>query len=1147
MVTHRRFPLLLVVLAGLGVPAPALDAQGHFCAQAALHPPHSSASDAGGCTPPAARTAALKAAMGTQQAVVLFAAFSGEEGLPADVPSWAGNLLDAHVPGSLTQYYETMSLGQLHVRGSPGPRWYTSAEPASEYLADQPGSTGQYGRFVVEVLTRADGDIDFSRFDGNDDAVVDAVFVVLRSVPDHLILGAATGIGNLGFAEYGPQSPRLDGAYFVTGDTGADGRPVREGQNCYYLGDVPPESDSLARTMVDRECADGRWVEAGHPLGRTADPQTGGDNLDFWAHDAVYAAGHAGNLGDATDPFDGVRFTAFTPQTNPASLSLDGKAAARVEDVRLVDGAVHARVQAPLARLRISGLALRGQDGYYRGTWGGASPGTYRARVAARDAAGNTGFGDWRGFAVAAGPGPPAAPRAPAWEAVGPQATWPVSARALEIAPSDPQVQYLLSDQGAWRRVAGGAWTQTALPPSGRYTQDALRLHPDAPLTLAYYPDPAPRSVLVSQDGGAHWEPVHRADLDEDMVFVVPQGPASRVYATGEHEVRVSEDGGMTWYRAALPGAVNLVLEHPADRRLVYLQATPAKGYSYLLRSADGGRTWEQVGEGYVGYAALAGGPLDPLSLLAGREQGVRHSADGGITWRLLGHFAGGIAETRGVRQLAVSPADSAVVYAVHETNNNLVWQSRDGGATWRIVRAPGYAWRVTPDPDRPDGLWVTIASDTGAWGLYRSDDSGVTFIRQQAPHQPVPVRLVCALPSGDVFGATYRSPGADDRFTPAVFSLQPGVTEPRWRFLDDPYLSSLSMLHVDPARSGAAWAQHEDGLSRSLDGGQTWKLLGPPGGGLGGAWGSVVLADLRLPRAWFYSDGRDVFYTADDGTTWEMRTAGLPDVPRRDLGGLARDPRTAALYTALGDTVWRSADDGRNWAPTGTLGTAQPVMSLGFHPLDDRHLYAATAGGLYRSADGGRRWTRQLQAGPGGWPWARLRFDPRTPARMYLVAGTALLRSADWGDNWQEVDHVLPGPTWLHDLAFDPADPAAVYVATSVGLFRVAPGDGASAVTRIEAAQPAVVALEPPYPNPSNASVTVPYRLPGRQGVRLTVHDVLGRRVRTLVHATQEPGEHRAAWNGTDQVGRRVGSGVYFCVLQAAAQVQVRRLARVR
>ncbi len=71
--------------------------------------------------------------------------------------------------------------------------------------------------------------------------------------------------------------------------------------------------------LVDLVAADGIFQDAGYPLGRLDDGGKGSDNLDFWAHDAAYVSAHSGNQGDATDPFDGVRFARLNMQTNPSS------------------------------------------------------------------------------------------------------------------------------------------------------------------------------------------------------------------------------------------------------------------------------------------------------------------------------------------------------------------------------------------------------------------------------------------------------------------------------------------------------------------------------------------------------------------------------------------------------------------------------------------------------------------------------------------------------------------------------------------------------------------------------------------------------------------------------------------------------------
>lgn len=69
--------------------------------------------------------------------------------------------------------------------------------------------------------------------------------------------------------------------------------------------------------MVDLVCADGRYADAGYPVGRSPDAMHGGDNLDFWAHDAAYRQRHAGNQGDAGDLFDGSVGQVLQVFTNP--------------------------------------------------------------------------------------------------------------------------------------------------------------------------------------------------------------------------------------------------------------------------------------------------------------------------------------------------------------------------------------------------------------------------------------------------------------------------------------------------------------------------------------------------------------------------------------------------------------------------------------------------------------------------------------------------------------------------------------------------------------------------------------------------------------------------------------------------------------
>jgi flagellar hook assembly protein FlgD len=79
---------------------------------------------------------------------------------------------------------------------------------------------------------------------------------------------------------------------------------------------------------------------------------------------------------------------------------------------------------------------------------------------------------------------------------------------------------------------------------------------------------------------------------------------------------------------------------------------------------------------------------------------------------------------------------------------------------------------------------------------------------------------------------------------------------------------------------------------------------------------------------------------------------------------------------------------------------------------------------------------------------------------------------------------------------------------------------------------------LEQNFPNPFNPSTTIKYSL-GRENNGLSsntvlkIYNTLGQEIKTLVNEKQKSGEHTVAWNGTDNGGNRVASGVYFYSLQ--------------
>ena len=89
----------------------------------------------------------------------------------------------------------------------------------------------------------------------------------------------------------------------------------------------------------------------------------------------------------------------------------------------------------------------------------------------------------------------------------------------------------------------------------------------------------------------------------------------------------------------------------------------------------------------------------------------------------------------------------------------------------------------------------------------------------------------------------------------------------------------------------------------------------------------------------------------------------------------------------------------------------------------------------------------------------------------------------------------------------------------------------------------PATFALDANVPNPFNPETAIPFALAQASSVRLEIFDMLGQRVRTLVQEQLSAGSYRVLWDGRNEQGLRVGSGVYLYRLRTGSFTQIRRM----
>ena len=162
-------------------------------------------------------------------------------------------------------------------------------------------------------------------------------------------------------------------------------------------------------------------------------------------------------------------------------------------------------------------------------------------------------------------------------------------------------------------------------------------------------------------------------------------------------------------------------------------------------------------------------------------------------------------------------------------------------------------------------------------------------------------------------------------------------------------------------------------------------------------------------------------------------------------------------------------------------------------------------------------------------------------PLRFSLYFGTPIPTLLDWGN-------------------FQSYDPPGELTVGQTYYWYVIVGDGkedvSSPMWSLYIANPTPVTMREPvlnlgqnHPNPFNPQTTIPYEVPGDglSHVRLFVSDAAGRLVRSLVNQSMSAGAHVTTWDGKDDGGSAVASGVYFCVLDVNGERRTRKMSLLK
>jgi photosystem II stability/assembly factor-like uncharacterized protein len=627
---------------------------------------------------------------------------------------------------------------------------------------------------------------------------------------------------------------------------------------------------------------------------------------------------------------------------------------------------------------------------------------------------------------------------------------------------------------------------------------------PSQPYT--YYFGAVAGGVWKTTDGGISWDPLfdkQGTSISSIGAIAVADSDPNVIYAgTGEACIRgnisfgdgvyKSTDAGKTWVNVGLKDTRHIggVIIHPTNPDVVFVAAL---GHAYgpntergIFRTRDGGKTWEKVlyfddrtggidivfdpHNSHVLFAAMWEGWRTPWTLNSGgAKDGLYRSNDDGSTWKRV--EGNGMPEgTLGRISVAVSGADSNVVYALIEAKKGGLYRSDDGGTNWALInddhRFRQRAWYFThvwADPKNAGGVYI---ADTG---FFHSVDGGKSFEVMNPPHGDNhafwidpnnPNRMI----NGNDGGATISVDGgknwttqenqptaqfyhvvADNDFLYRVYGSQQdnssigirtrsdngAILRPDW----DPVGGGESgYITVDPRDSNIVYADDEGpfltrfdrstGQSQSI---QEWPedISGHPASSqkYRYTWTMPLIISSHNPDV-IYHASQYVFRSNDAGHSW---TEISPDLTRNDKSkqGDSGGPITKDQYSVEYFDV---------------------IFTLAESPKQQGLLWAGTDDGLVQfTRDEGKSWANVTPKDVPEWAMISLiEASPFDAGTAYLAVDAHKLdnfkpyvfKTSDFGKSWTKITTGLPDNSYVHAVREDPKHKGLLYAGTEAGIW---------------------------------------------------------------------------------------------------------------
>ena len=580
----------------------------------------------------------------------------------------------------------------------------------------------------------------------------------------------------------------------------------------------------------------------------------------------------------------------------------------------------------------------------------------------------------------------------------------------------------------------------------------------------ALYLGTASGGLWKSTNDGLSWTPLFDSagTMTIGTVEIDPNDPNVIWVGTGENNqgcesyfgigLLRSADGGQTWETRNGSGSQSLeslssfanVVVDPRDSNYLVTGGrirgceNGSESDGGLYTSSDAGATWTQ--RLFVRVYEIAQDPTVLDTMWAATADGVYKSIDKGQNWTL--QTSSGLPNGSTERtELAISPSDSNTVYALFQSPRSL-WRTTDGGVSWEQRSTDtnacdgqcSYNMVLRVHPTDPD---IVVRGTIRIW---RSTDGGLTWVDQsngwgasQKVHQDMHV-LVMDPGNPDAYYA-----GGDGGLWKTENNGSSFVNKNGNLNITQFYAIGVK---EDDTETICGGSQDNSSLARTTT--DTWNLQTVTGDGF------VCHFDSLDPNYAYITSypygGNPSVYRSTSGVfgSFSRITGDGSGIESGDsinwVTPYLLDPRSPSTLYLGTSRVWRSDDHGTSWThvgPQSLTGNSGSLKALEINRSYPDYLYTGSLSGkLWRTIDGGSTW-EDLSAGLPGRSINDIAADPTNPDRGFAVVGgfgTAHLWEWNQGAGWVERGTDLPNVPANSVLMLTATD---ILVGTDTGTFR--------------------------------------------------------------------------------------------------------------